>query len=93
MEKSKLTFYAAKKFSITRRTIYRWIESGISLSEIENKMREAGSDTLLKPSVVANKFNVSINVVYGWINRGKVESFRLFFGILRVKKKSLSNIK
>jgi predicted site-specific integrase-resolvase len=93
MEKSKLTFYAAKKFAVTRRTIYRWIESGIEQGIIEKKLREVGEEELIRPIDAAEFLNISIQTIYHWSSTGKIECFRLFFNSFRVSKRVLTNIK
>lgn len=93
IDRGRLTYYAAKKFNITRRTIYRWIEEGVKLSEIEKRMREVGSEELITPEDAANMFNVSKQTIYHWLKIGKINNFQLFFRVVRFSKKELLKIK
>jgi transposase len=93
MNKGKLTYYAAKKFNITRRTIYRWIEEGVELQKIEDKMKEVGNDVLITPTVAARILNVTVQTIYRWINSQKLECFELFFNAIRIRKQSLYDMK
>lgn len=93
MDRGRLTYYAAKKFNITRRTIYRWLDNGVELSAIENKMREVGSDSLLKPQIVAEMFGVTTQTVYRWVKEEKIVCFELFFKVVRFSKKEVQKIK
>ena len=86
MDKGRLTYYAAKKFNVTRRTIYRWIDNGVELSEIEIKMREVGSDTLIKIQNAAEILEVTKQTIYHWIKVKKIVHFKLFFKVIRFKK-------
>lgn len=89
MDKGRLTYYAAKKFDITRRTIYRWIENGVEPLEIEKKMREVGSDTLIKPQVAAEMIGITKQTIYRWVKVGKVECYELFFNVVRFSKNEI----
>src|SRR5574343_1511932 len=89
MEKSKLTYYAAKKLSIDRRTIYKWVEKGFDLVEIERVMRTAEGSLLLSPSSAARMVGVTVQTIYRWIFTGKIKCIKLFFGSIRIRKEEL----
>jgi excisionase family DNA binding protein len=93
MKKSILTFYAAKKFVVTRRTIYRWIKDGIGLDVIEKKLREVGEEELIRPQEAAEFLNMSRQTIYLWSSNGKIECFRLFFNSFRISKRVLNIVK